>query len=91
VAGMDDIGGTAGEDATVEAAVLRQVLALHPAQVTLEELVREVAIVPEAFEDRDAIVRAARDLTRAGLLHRSGELVIPSRAALRFAELLGAP
>jgi hypothetical protein len=88
---MEDIGGTAGDDALVEAMVLGQILLLHPAQVTLEELVREVAADPEAFSERDAIERAARDLARAGLLHRSGEFILPSRAALRFAELLGSP
>ena len=62
---------------------------LHPTQVTLEELIREVAADPDAFAERDAIERAVRDLARAGLLHRSGELVLPSRAALRFSELLG--
>jgi hypothetical protein len=88
---MDDIGGTAGDDAQIEAAVLCLVLSLHPAQVTLEELTREVADDPEAFAERDAIERAAGDLTRAGLLHRSGDFVIPSRAALRFSELLDTP
>jgi hypothetical protein len=88
---MDEIGGTAGEDALVEAAVLRQVLLLHPTQVTLEELIREIAADPDAFAERDAIERAVRDLTRAGLLHRSGDLILPSRAALRFDELLGEP
>jgi len=87
---MDEIGGTAGEDALVEATVLRQVLLLHPTQVTLEELIRETAADPDAFAERDAIERAVRDLARAGLLHRSGELILPSRAAQRFDELLGA-
>jgi hypothetical protein len=88
---MEDIAGTARDDESVEATVLRQVLALHPAQVTIEELVREVAADPDSFAERDAIERAVRDLGRAGLLHRSGEFAIPSRAALRFAELLGSP
>jgi hypothetical protein len=87
---MDDIGGTAGDDAQLEAAVLSQILFLHPTQVTLEELIREVADDPEGFAERDAIERAASDLARTGLLHRSGDFVIPSRAALRFSELLGA-
>jgi hypothetical protein len=86
---MNDIGGTAGDDTRVEAAILRQVLLLHPTQVTLAELVLEVATDPEAFAERDAIERAARDLAGAGLVHRSGEFVLPSRAALRFSELLG--
>ena len=88
---MNEIVGTARDDASVEATVLRQVLQLHPTQVTLEELVRDVAADPESFAERDAIERAVRELSRAGLLHRSGEFAIPSRAALRFCELLGAP
>jgi hypothetical protein len=88
---MEEIEGTAGEDALIEAVVLRQVLILHPAQVTFEELVREVAADPEAFAERDAIERAVRDLARTGLLHRNGEFVLASRAALRFNELLGTP
>jgi hypothetical protein len=80
----EDIRSTAGEDAALESAVLQQVLALHPAQVTVEELARELG------EDRraDAFERAVRDLVAAGLLNRSGVLVLPSRAALRFDELL---
>jgi hypothetical protein len=88
---MDEIVGTARDDELIEATVLCQVLLLHPTQITLEELVRDVAANPEEFAERDAIERAARDLSRAGLLHRSGEFVLPSRAALRFSELLGAP
>ena len=88
---MDDIAGSAGDDAAIEATVLRQALLLHPVQVTLVELVREVAADPEDFGQRDAVERAVRDLARAGLLHAGGEFVVPSRAALRFAELLGAP
>jgi hypothetical protein len=88
VAEIDDKRG-GGEDAAVEATVLRQLLLLHPAQVTIEELILDVAADPDAFAERDAIKRAVRDLARAGLVHRNGEFAIPSRAALRFDELLG--
>jgi len=89
VAEIDDKRGAGGEDAAVEATVLRQLLHIHPAQVTVEELIVDVAADPDAFAERDAIERAVRDLARAGLLHRNGEFAIPSRAALRFDELLG--
>jgi hypothetical protein len=89
VGDIDDSRGAEPTDAKVEATVLRELLALHPAQVTVEELVRDVAADPDEFAERDAIERAVRDLARAGLLHRSGEFAIPSRAALRFDELLG--
>jgi hypothetical protein len=89
VAEIDDKRGAEGDDAAVEATVLRQLLLLHPTQVTVEELIVDVAADPEAFAERDAIERAVRDLSRAGLAHRNGEFAIPSRAALRFEELLG--
>lgn len=86
---MDETRSPAEDDATVEAAVLRQLLAHHPAQLSLDELVREVAAEPRDFSQRDAVERAVRDLGTAGLLHRGGELVQLSRAALRFDQLLG--
>ena len=89
MADIDEKRGAGGEDAAIEATVLRQLLLIHPAQVTLEELIVDVAADPEAFAERDAIERAVRDLARAGLVHRNGEFAIPSRAALRFDELLG--
>jgi hypothetical protein len=86
---MDEIRTPAEEDAAIEAAVLRQLLALHPVQVTLEELHRELGVEPEDFERRDAVERAVRDLAAAGLLHRLDEFAMPTRAALRFDELMG--
>lgn len=77
------------DDAAIEAAVLRQLLSLYPVQLTLEEAVREVAGETEDFALTDAVERAVRELTAAGLVHRNGEVVLPSRAALRFDELLG--
>lgn len=77
---------TRDEDEVVEAAVMRQLLDLHPAHITLAELQRELG--GERFAERDALERAVRDLAAAGLLHRGDEFVTPSRAALRFSELL---
>lgn len=85
----NDIRSPAEQDAVIEAAVLRQLLALHPAQLTVEEVLREIADDPGDFAQRDAIERALRELAAAGLLHRNGDVVLPSRAALRFDELLG--
>lgn len=47
-----------------------------------------VAGTPD-FAQKDAIERAVRDLVAAGLLFRNGELVLPTRAALRFDEIFG--
>jgi predicted transcriptional regulator len=82
---VDDRGkihSTAENDAAMESALLQQVLALHPTAVTVEELTRELG------EERDDVDRAVRDLVATGLLHQSESLVLPSRAALRFDELM---
>jgi hypothetical protein len=85
---IDDRGTPSAADAATESAVLQQLLALHPIQVTAAELVREVGGESPDFAERDAIERAIRDLTGAGLVHEHDSFVIPTRAALRFSELL---
>lgn len=85
----DEIRTPGAEDTAIEAAVLRQLLALHPVQLTLRELQREIAGEAGDFALTDAVERAVRDLAAAGLAHRSGDVVLPSRAALRLDELLG--
>jgi predicted transcriptional regulator len=72
----------------MESAVLQQLLALHPVQLTLAELAREVTDDPEQFAQRDAVERAVRELASAGLVHRGRDFVVPTRAALRCDELL---
>jgi len=84
-----DIRSSVREDAATESAVLQHVLALHPAQTSFAELLQEVGGESGDFAHRDAIERAVRDLTGVGLLQRNGPLVLPTRAALRFDELLG--
>ncbi|HEX5593410.1 MAG TPA: hypothetical protein VFX35_08690 [Solirubrobacterales bacterium] len=79
---------TWAEDEGVESAVLQQVLDLHPTRLTLEELAREFGVKHSDFAASDAVERAVRDLAAAGLLHRGEEFVAPTRAALRFNELL---
>lgn len=76
------------QDTTIEAAVLQQLLALHPVQLTLVELVREISDGSADFAATDPVERAVGRLSAAGLVHRSGDMVFPSRAALRFYELL---
>jgi hypothetical protein len=85
---MGETRSTAGQDAATEGAVLRRLLALHPAPASFEELLREVAADPGDFAQRDAVERAVRELSASGLLNRSGELLLPSRAAVRADELL---
>lgn len=78
---------TWAEDEGFESAVLRQLLDLHPTRLTMAELSREFG-GDRGFAERDAVERAVRDLAAVGLLHRGGEFVAPTRAALRFNELL---
>lgn len=85
---IEETGTPAAEDAATESAVLQQVLDLHPIQVTMAELLREVGGQFADFGERDAIERAVRDLVGSGLLHRNEEFILPSRAALRFNRLL---
>jgi hypothetical protein len=87
--GMNEIQNPAAEDKAIEAVVLRQLLALHPVQLTLKELNREIAGEEGDFALLDAVERAVRELAAAGLAYRNGEVVLPSRAALRLDELLG--
>jgi type IV secretory pathway protease TraF len=89
VGGREHIHTTREEDRAFEAAVLQEILAIHPSPVTLTELVDEIAGKGCDFDQRDAIERAVHALAGCGLLHRSEALVLPSRAALRFDELLG--
>jgi hypothetical protein len=84
----DEIQTTWAEDEGVESAVLRQLLELHPTRLTMCELTREVSGHRGGFAERDAIERAVRDLAATGLLHRGDEFVVPTRAALRFSELM---
>jgi hypothetical protein len=77
-------------DRRVESALLQRVLDLHPTPVTGDELVRDLAGGEVDFAARDAVERAIRELTGAGLLHRTDDgFVAPTRAAIHFSGLLG--
>jgi hypothetical protein len=84
----DESKTTLAEDESVESAVLRQLLELHPTRLTLAELTRELGGDHGGFAERDAVERAVRDLSAVGLLHRGEDFVEPTRAALRFSDLL---
>jgi hypothetical protein len=79
---------TADQDDRDQAAVLREVLFIYPEVLTLDELARQMVFASDAFGQRDRIERAVRDLTRAGLLHQVGPLVLPTRTAVVFARLV---
>lgn len=82
------------QDRRDQLGVLVTVIDLHPVQLTLSELLRELVLDPDDFSERDRVKRAVRDLAGVGLLHqhdfrnRPDALVAPTRAALRASELL---
>lgn len=73
----------ADEDAQAQAAVLTLVLTEHPTPLTLADVEGEIA-PDQDFAGRDAVARAVRDLSAVGLLHRHGDLVLPTRAAIHM-------
>jgi hypothetical protein len=78
---------TADQDDRDQAAVLREVLYIYPEVLTFEELARELTFASDAFGQLDRVERAVRDLTRVGLLHQVGPLVLPTRTATAFNRL----
>jgi hypothetical protein len=79
--------GTRPEEDRVQQAVLSLLLDAHPAQRSMDEILREMTDQPDDFAVRDAIDNAVRDLVGAGLAHRHGAFVFATRAAVRFDEL----
>jgi hypothetical protein len=71
------------DDGTYEEAVLRHILNWQPTILRLSDVVREVSRDPEDFGERDGVQRAVCDLTKVGLLHRLGECVLPTTAAVQ--------
>jgi hypothetical protein len=82
-----DPSSPAGEDKQTESAVLALLLAEHPIRLTMDELILVLHADPERGDPEDAGKRAVRELVGAGLIHREGRFVAPSRAALYFAAL----
>jgi len=83
----DERAPTAALDLRDQGVVLIHVLTLHPAHLRLAEVVREVTAGSADFADADRFERAARDLVAVGLLFESAEIVLPTRAAVRFNEI----
>jgi hypothetical protein len=88
-AGNENVPPTAAEDIRDQGVVLIHVLAVHPSHLIVPELVREITAGASEFAEDDRMERAVRDLTGLGLLRCPGGVVMPTRAALRFNELLG--
>lgn len=79
---------TASQDAEAQAMVLLRLVELAPAQLTEAELSLELYGEHPEFHQHDALERAIQDLIGYGLAHRVGVVLIASRSAQRFAELV---
>lgn len=85
---------TARKEQMTQQAVLMAVIDLHPVQVTVAELVRQLTRRPDDFGECDAVERAVFDLAGVGLLHRHDyrnrpdALVTPTQAAFVAHDLL---
>lgn len=73
------------EDLETQGALMRVLLIEHPTQMTVAELERELfqSEGEHEVEIEDAVAR----LVAVGLVHRHGQFVIPSRAALYYDNL----
>jgi len=59
----------------------------HPTRLTLGELSLVLNADPCLDDPDDAAKRAVRELVGAGLIHKDGRFLAPSRAALYFERL----
>lgn len=79
---MHDQITSALSDDSYEQVVLRHIFDWQPTVLRLCDLVRELSRDPRNFSGQDAIRRAVRDLIKVGLLHRQGECILPTPAAV---------
>jgi hypothetical protein len=89
-AGADDRPSTAALDLRDQGVVLTHIFALHPAHLRLAELIRQATAGSADFAETDRFERAVHDLVGVGLLFAVGELLLPTRAALHFNEIVTA-
>lgn len=64
--------------------VLTHLVAVYPAPLSIEEVVRELTAGSDDFDEADEVEVAVRELLAAGLLRRHGELLLPTRAAVLY-------
>lgn len=76
-------------DLWLEQAFLSEIVGLHPEKLTTDELALRMADGP-GEADRIAVGDRLQELQRDGLIRLNGEVVEPTHAALRAAEIFGA-
>jgi hypothetical protein len=71
----------------IERAVLDEIIALHPDHLTVPELVMKMR-AGEDWCEEEYLRHGVRELCRSGLARSIGEVIVPTHAALHFAQLL---
>jgi hypothetical protein len=82
-----DPSSPAGDDRRTESAVLALLLDEHPIRLTMDELILVLCADPDRADPEDAGKRAVCELVGAGLVHRDGGFLTPTRAAIYFQRL----
>ncbi len=75
-------------DRRLEGAILLEIVSRHPGHLTTDELVLRVAD-RSSGADRTAVGDRLQELKRDGLIRLNGEVVEPTHAAVRAAEIFG--
>jgi hypothetical protein len=75
-------------DTMIQRAVLLHALTNDPAVLSEDEVILAIADDAEDFAERDAVLRALRDLNGFGLVHYRHGFAQATRAAIRADELL---
>jgi hypothetical protein len=86
--GSGGLRSNAAQDRHDQGIALVHVVDAYPTSLRLSDLVRELTADSEDFAERNRIERAVRDLVAVGLLFRCEGLVLPTRAALCFNEIV---
>ncbi len=73
------------QDRNAIGVVLSVLLDEHPIRMTLDELILVMHADPDQDDPGNTTQDAIRELVSAGLVHRDGRFLAPTRAALYFA------
>jgi hypothetical protein len=76
------------QDIKDQGIVLMHVLDLHPVNLIVPQLVTGLTADTEDLAEGDRYARAVRDLVGVGLLRIHRGLIVPTRPALRFNEIM---
>jgi hypothetical protein len=82
-----DCASAVDGDLRDQALVLDRLLVHWPVQLQEADLLRELQLGADEFEHHDRVDRAVFELCGAGLVLRSGSVVLPTRAALHYRAL----